>query len=67
MIIVFYITGAVKFGQKLTHNECSDYMMNLSKCQLPFQCAHGRPTLYPILEISTEEEKLKYNIRKLKM
>ncbi|GJQ76379.1 hypothetical protein Trydic_g2097 [Trypoxylus dichotomus] len=43
--------GAIKFGQKLTRNECVNYVNNLAKCHLPFQCAHGRPTLYPILEL----------------
>ena len=25
----------------------------LSKCKLPFQCAHGRPTIVPLCNVST--------------
>ena len=34
--------GAVKFGEPLGVSECQELIDRLSKCQLPFQCAHGR-------------------------
>ena len=34
--------GAVKFGEPLGVIECRELIDRLSKCQLPFQCAHGR-------------------------
>ena len=34
--------GAVKFGEPLGVSECQELIKRLSKCQLPFQCAHGR-------------------------
>ena len=34
--------GAVKFGEPLGVSECEELIDRLSKCQLPFQCAHGR-------------------------
>ena len=43
---------AIKFGDKL-----SDYDMKLlvresfSKCKRPFICAHGRPTIYPLIKL----------------
>jgi DNA mismatch repair protein MLH3 len=43
---------AIKFGDKL-----SDYDMRLlvrqsfSKCKKPFICAHGRPTIYPLIKL----------------
>ncbi len=36
------IIGAIKFGDPLTLGECSQLVMSLSLCKLPFQCAHGR-------------------------
>ncbi|CAL4159006.1 unnamed protein product [Meganyctiphanes norvegica] len=44
--------GAVKFGDELTHNECCELIESLSKCQLPFQCAHGRPSIVPIVDMT---------------
>lgn len=43
--------GAVKFGEPLGVNECQQLVMNLSKCQLPFQCAHGRPSVIPLADL----------------
>ena len=41
MLSLFFL-GAVKFGEPLGLDECRELVLNLSKCQLPFQCAHGR-------------------------
>ncbi|KAG0671529.1 DNA mismatch repair protein [Maudiozyma exigua] len=43
--------SAIMFGDQLTKTECSLLIKNLGKCQQPFQCAHGRPSLVPISEI----------------
>ncbi|XP_066255155.1 DNA mismatch repair protein Mlh3-like [Euwallacea similis] len=43
--------GAIKFGHVLTDKDCCKLLDDLSKCSLPFQCAHGRPTLAPLLSI----------------
>lgn len=40
--------GAIKFGDPLTKTECVALVHALADCQLPFQCAHGRPTVLPI-------------------
>eukprot|EP01133_Synstelium_polycarpum_P006756 gene6756-7853_t len=38
---------AIKFGHQLTHKRCTDLLEELSKCNIPFQCAHcGVFTLY---------------------
>lgn len=39
---------AIKFGDKLTQDECSRLLQRLRNCYDPFHCAHGRPTIYPI-------------------
>ena len=43
--------GAVKFGDKLPVYQCKEIIKGLSKCKLPFQCAHGRPTVLPLTNI----------------
>ncbi|KAL3232053.1 hypothetical protein MRX96_023133 [Rhipicephalus microplus] len=44
----FLFAGAIKFGSFLEKSECNSILKALSKCSLPFQCAHGRPSLMPI-------------------
>jgi DNA mismatch repair ATPase MutL len=43
--------SAVKFGDALTNYQTREIMSNLSKTQLPFQCAHGRPSIAPLLNL----------------
>ncbi|GIY58484.1 DNA mismatch repair protein Mlh3 [Caerostris darwini] len=47
--------GAVKFGDPLNLSQCEDLLGALSKCKLPFQCAHGRPSIAPILDLNKIE------------
>lgn len=41
--------GAIKFGDALTKEECGNLLQSLSLCDLPFQCAHGRPSVMPLI------------------
>ncbi|KAA8917377.1 hypothetical protein TRICI_000489 [Trichomonascus ciferrii] len=43
--------GAIKFGDILTHEECKKLISDLVDCSFPFQCAHGRPSLFPLVTI----------------
>ncbi|PSN54405.1 hypothetical protein C0J52_21889 [Blattella germanica] len=43
--------GSVKFGDQLSLEECQKLLNDLPKCQLPFQCAHGRPSLVPLADL----------------
>lgn len=43
---------SVKFGDTLTDTEMEYLVVKLGRCILPFQCAHGRPT---IVEVDFEE------------
>uniref|UniRef100_A0A3P8XPR2 DNA mismatch repair protein Mlh3 n=1 Tax=Esox lucius TaxID=8010 RepID=A0A3P8XPR2_ESOLU len=43
--------GAVKFNDRLSKEECCSLVGCLSLCQLPFQCAHGRPSIAPLVDI----------------
>ena len=42
--------SATMFGDTLSHKQCSALLTNLSCCQLPFQCAHGRPSALVLLD-----------------
>lgn len=39
--------GAIMFGTALSEQQCAQLVEELSQCLLPFQCAHGRPTVVP--------------------
>ncbi len=43
--------GAIKFGDKLANSQCLQIVNQLSNCRLPFQCAHGRPTVVPLVSL----------------
>lgn len=36
---------AIMFNDVLTADQCTDLVRKLARCTLPFQCAHGRPSL----------------------
>ncbi|XP_068246029.1 uncharacterized protein [Palaemon carinicauda] len=61
--------GAVKFGDELTLSECQELIDSLCSCQLPFQCAHGRPSIVPVVNMThlakLEKREGKPNIKKL--
>lgn len=44
--------GAVMFGDALEPREGAALLQRLSCADLPFQCAHGRPTLAPLADLS---------------
>lgn len=43
--------GAVMFGDPLTYRECVALICNLRNTKYPFQCAHGRPSVVPLLAL----------------
>ncbi|CAN9502193.1 unnamed protein product [Ophioblennius macclurei] len=62
--------GAVKFNSSLSKDECHSLVSSLSSCQLPFQCAHGRPSIVPLVDVlhleKDQTELQKPNLRKLR-
>ncbi|GKZ49271.1 DNA mismatch repair protein [Aspergillus brasiliensis] len=42
---------AIMFNDVLDKNECQSLVRRLADCVFPFQCAHGRPSMVPILEL----------------
>jgi DNA mismatch repair protein MLH3 len=43
--------GAIMFNDPLSIEECKVLVSRLAKCAFPFQCAHGRPSMIPILDL----------------
>ncbi|KAJ1500722.1 hypothetical protein HMI55_003759, partial [Coelomomyces lativittatus] len=43
--------SAIMFGDPLSLQACQALVNALSQCQFPFQCAHGRPSVIPILAL----------------
>jgi hypothetical protein len=41
--------GAVMFGEALKPRFCAQLLRQLAQCRAPFQCAHGRPSLAPLI------------------
>ncbi|GJM99480.1 hypothetical protein PR202_ga16579 [Eleusine coracana subsp. coracana] len=50
--------GAIMFGDALLPSECCLIIEELKETSLCFQCAHGRPTTVPILNIASLHDEL---------
>ncbi|OJJ41207.1 hypothetical protein ASPWEDRAFT_34705 [Aspergillus wentii DTO 134E9] len=44
---------AIMFNDVLTVDECQNLVTRLARCVFPFQCAHGRPSMVPILDMQS--------------
>lgn len=43
--------SAIMFNDVLTLDECRTLVRRLSACAFPFQCAHGRPSMTPLVQL----------------
>jgi len=43
--------SAIMFNDELSLDECRDLVAKLSKCVFPFTCAHGRPSMVPLVDL----------------
>ncbi|KAK4121825.1 hypothetical protein N657DRAFT_576569 [Parathielavia appendiculata] len=43
--------SAIMFNDPLTTQQCSDLVQRLASCAFPFQCAHGRPSMVPLVHL----------------
>ena len=46
--------SAIMFNDNLDIEECETLVRRLSECIFPFQCAHGRPSMIPLVELGPE-------------
>ncbi|CAG8569636.1 14558_t:CDS:10, partial [Funneliformis mosseae] len=44
--------GAIMFNDNLSLQKCEELIKKLAECDFPFQCAHGRPSMVPVLYIN---------------
>lgn len=45
--------SAIMFNDILSLEECEQLVTQLSHCAFPFQCAHGRPSMVPIVNLGS--------------
>lgn len=43
--------NSIKFNQKISKNLCLNLLEKLANKNFPFQCAHGRPSVFPPIEL----------------
>lgn len=43
--------SAIMFGDELNHDDMERLVGKLRHCKLPFQCAHGRPSIVPLARL----------------
>ena len=43
--------SAIMFNDELTREECQTLVRRLGNCAFPFQCAHGRPSMIPLVDL----------------
>ena len=48
--------GAIMFNDVLTPEECRELVDRLAGSAFPFQCAHGRPSMVPLVDIGSGGE-----------
>ena len=48
--------SAIMFNDELTLVECEVLVRKLAECAFPFQCAHGRPSMVPLVSLGSSEE-----------
>lgn len=46
--------SAIMFNDELSVPECKQLVAKLSKCTFPFMCAHGRPSMIPLVNLGAE-------------
>jgi DNA mismatch repair protein MLH3 len=51
--------GAVMFGDPLEDDQSIKLLSDLTTCNFPFQCAHGRPSLAPLLAVRSSARRKK--------
>lgn len=47
------ILGAIMFNDELSNDQCKALISRLANCAFPFQCAHGRPSMIPLLNLDS--------------
>ena len=48
--------SAIMFNDVVSHEDCITLIETLAACSLPFQCAHGRPSMVPLIDLGWKEQ-----------
>lgn len=51
--------SAIMFNDVLSIKECEGLVQRVSRCAFPFQCAHGRPTMAPVVDLGMGQGSVK--------
>ncbi|KRX73575.1 DNA mismatch repair protein Mlh3, partial [Trichinella sp. T6] len=54
--------GAIRFGDRLTMNQCQNLIRQLVECEAPFHCAHGRRSVVPLFNLSSLDSRSANNL-----
>ncbi|KAK9800957.1 hypothetical protein SCARD494_00937 [Seiridium cardinale] len=46
--------SAIMFNDVLSPDECKSLLTRLADCAFPFQCAHGRPSMVPLIDMGNQ-------------
>lgn len=44
------------FNDELSFDQCQSLVSRLADCAFPFQCAHGRPSMIPLVDVGTVDQ-----------
>ncbi|KAJ7682423.1 hypothetical protein DFH06DRAFT_1161036 [Mycena polygramma] len=55
--------GAIMFNDSLTHVQCEKLIEQLCETAFPFQCAHGRPSLVPLIDLGVDTARKRRSCR----
>jgi DNA mismatch repair protein MLH3 len=50
--------SAIMFNDELNLNQCRELVQKLASCVFPFMCAHGRPSITPLVDLGENEHGL---------
>ncbi|KAB5583511.1 putative MLH3 protein [Coniochaeta sp. 2T2.1] len=48
--------SAIMFNDYLSKEQCQELVLRLADCVFPFQCAHGRPSMVPLVDLGSWTE-----------
>lgn len=47
--------SSIMFNDPLSQAECANLVKQLAECAFPFQCAHGRPSMAPLVDLGGDD------------
>jgi len=51
LVFISDLPGAIMFNDSLGVEQCRELMERLSHTSVPFRCAHGRPSIVPLVDL----------------